>query len=43
METVNDRADQVLLKDDEMSVTGWPVFRDGWKRVIMKTELKGFQ
>ncbi|MFQ5956901.1 MAG: ImmA/IrrE family metallo-endopeptidase [Candidatus Brocadiales bacterium] len=40
MEAVSDRAEQVLLKDDEKSVTGWPIFRDNWKRVILKTELK---
>ncbi len=40
MKAVSDSAEQVLLEDDEISVTGWPVFRENWKRVILKTELK---
>ncbi len=28
----------VFLKDDRISVTGWPVFREDWKRVILRTE-----
>ncbi|MCB7129561.1 MAG: ImmA/IrrE family metallo-endopeptidase [Candidatus Brocadiales bacterium] len=43
MKAVNDRAEQVMLKDDGMSVTGWPIFKDGWKRVITKTEIEDFQ
>lgn len=42
MKTVSHRAEEVLLEDEAVSVTGWPVFRDDWKRVILKTELKDF-
>jgi predicted transcriptional regulator len=31
---------KVSLKDERMSVTGWPVFREDWKRVILRTELE---
>ncbi|MFQ5862614.1 MAG: ImmA/IrrE family metallo-endopeptidase [Candidatus Brocadiales bacterium] len=40
MKAVSNGAEQVLLKDDAASVTGWPIFKDDWKRVILKTELR---
>lgn len=42
IKAVSDSMEQVKLQDDEVSVVGWPVFRDDWKRIILKTELKGF-
>ncbi|HHT9133081.1 MAG TPA: ImmA/IrrE family metallo-endopeptidase [Candidatus Tripitaka californicus] len=30
---------EVSLKDEEISVVGWPIFREDWKRVILRTEL----
>ncbi len=40
LNAVSDRAERVLLEDDKASVTGWPVFRDNWRRVILKTEFR---
>ncbi len=42
LESVSGSGKRVTLKDDTLSVTGWPVFRNNWKRVILKTELNDF-
>ncbi len=42
LECVSNSGERAILKDDALSVTGWPVFRDDWKRVILKTELNDF-
>ncbi|MFN3467971.1 MAG: ImmA/IrrE family metallo-endopeptidase, partial [Candidatus Brocadiales bacterium] len=31
---------KLLLQDGGMSVVGWPVFREDWKRVIIRTEFE---
>lgn len=31
---------KIFLGDEKISVTGWPVFREDWKRVILRTEFK---
>ena len=33
------RGEKVSLKDEETNVVGWPIFREDWKRVILRTEL----
>ncbi|MHC4197065.1 MAG: ImmA/IrrE family metallo-endopeptidase [Planctomycetota bacterium] len=42
LECVSNSGERAILKDDTLCVTGWPVFRDDWKRVILKTELNDF-
>ena len=34
------RGEKVSLKDEETNVVGWPVFREDWKRVILRTEVR---
>lgn len=36
---VMEKAEVMELEDERLRVWGWPVFREDWKRVILRTEL----
>lgn len=40
MRAVSEKAERVSLYSDEMNVSGWPIFREGWERVILKIEIR---
>lgn len=40
LEEVGQKGEERLLEDEEVVVAGWPVFREDWKRVILRTELQ---
>ena len=40
LKDVTTRGKETFLKDERMSVLGWPVFREDWKRVILRTALE---
>jgi hypothetical protein len=39
LEGVTTSGKKQSLQDEKISVTGWPVFRTDWKRVILRTEI----